>query len=295
MATKQGAGIAAKPPVAKSKAKAKAAAPKVPTNQHLLDQRASGDQALGNTANGLDGQISQSYSQPFDYKKYQDMAPVQGDYNNWVNTQMKNYNDAYDQRTNPVNHQQDVDFDQKMANSGIPVGSDLYNQQKSLEQQGQNDARTQAYASGQGQAVQSAAQLFDVGTQSQQNAYGMAQDQRSQPLKDYSALYGAQSPYYQTIGGQNNQAANQLMVNQKSPSGGGPTGGGTPPIWQQYGFSNPQEYDAYKTQQARDQATWSFQNDPQYAKPKTASPYAQLGGGLLGAGLQGWAASGFAV
>lgn len=267
---------------------------KAATNASLLTQRTQGDAALGQAANAMTDQINQNYSQPFDFQKYNDMAPVQGDYQNWVNTQMGNYNNAYDQRMNPVNAQQSQDFEQEMANRGIPMGSTLYNQQKELMMQGQNDARTQAYASGQGQAIQGAQGLFNVGSQAQQNAYNMGQAQRNQPLTDYSNLYGAQSTYAQQEGLQNNQAQNALMVAKNSPRGGGGGGGGSG-----LGGYNGTGLSFQDYMNAQNQSKLALQQglnalNPQ---PQTPNPYASMGGSILGnvAGglMQGWAASGF--
>jgi hypothetical protein len=109
------------------------------------------------------------------------------------------------------------------------------------------------------------------------------------PLSEYSALYGAQSglgrqyaDYGMQRGLQQQQADLQLRNAQQAPRGGGGQ-----EVWQQYGFSSPIEYDAYKTYLAQQQQMWAFQNDPRYRQPRQPSYGAQLGGAVLGGLSQG--------
>lgn len=291
------AGILSKPP-AKPKPKGKGA-PKAQNLKGLtgdqnqaINDRQSQDASLQGIAGGQLGAIQGAYSQPFDWNQGP-ASPITGDYKGWVDSQMQNYNSAFDKRMAPIEKQQNDDFEQMMANRGIPVGSNLYNQQKSQLLQSQNDARTQAYASGQGQAIQGAESLFNVGTQAHGNAISEAMSKRNMPLNEYNMINAAQSPmmmqnlgYAQTLGAQNNQAKNQIMVNKQSPHGGGGGGGGAGPVWQQAGFPSYQDYQAYQTAQNRANQMWEFQNNPQYRQPKSPSPWASAGG-LLGGAIIG--------
>lgn len=259
----------------------------------VINQRQGQDLQLGDYAGGQMQGIQDAYSQPFDWNQGP-AAPVTGDYNQWVNQQMGNYNSAYDSRMKPVEAQQNDDFEQQMANRGIPMGSQLYNQQKQQLLQSQNDARTQAYASGQGQAVSSAQGLFNVGTQAHGNALSEAMSKRNMPLNEYNQIMAAQSgqgaqnlAYSQTLGAQNNAASQQIRAAKAMPHGGGGGGGGGGAMWQQYGFKSPQEYDAYKTAQARSNAQWDYANNPQYRQPQQASGWATGLGGILGGFAQG--------
>lgn len=254
------------------------------------------DVQLGQIAKGQIAGIGDAYSQPLDYSQAP-TAPVTGDYNNWVNEQMGNYNKAFDERYNPVFAEQNEDIDQQLANKGIPMGSELYEREKNRILQSQNDARTQAYAQGQAQAVNSAGQLFDIGTQARGNSLAEMQAQRNQPLTDYANLMSAQSglgmnqlQYKQDLGKIKAQGDEQIRVSNATYRGGGGGGGST--AWGDYGFSTPQELDAYRVAQARDQATWAA-NLAKGNAEKKPNAYAGLIGGALGAGLQGWASNGF--
>jgi hypothetical protein len=106
-----------------------------------------------------------------------------------------------------------------------------------------------------------------------------------------NALYGSQSgmgqqnlAHNQSLAQQQQQADLQLRNAQQMPRGGG--GGNA--AWQQYGFESPMAYDAYKTQQERDNYLWMQQNSP---KQKQPSPYPSLIGSVVGAGLQGYLSS----
>jgi hypothetical protein len=300
---RQASGLTAEPPKG-SKPSTKRKEPRQPKYQYLnkrqtktINQTNTGDIGLGDTALKQMPGIEQSYSQPFDYAGGP-QAPVTGDYNQWVNNQMGTYANAYDQRMNPNFQQEAEDFEQQMANRGIPVGSELYNQQKQLMKQSQNDARTQAFASGQQNAISGASSLFNVGTQARGNYITEGLQQRNQALSDYSNLMGARSQmpmqnlqYSQQRGMQKQaedasmaqtQAQIQAQMAMAAMKGGG-GGGGSQPVWAQYGFSSPQEYDQYQIQLQQ-------QANP---TPKQPNPYASILGQVGGAVLGGWATGGF--
>jgi len=255
--------------------------------QRVINQNVGNDLGLTQQAGAMMPAIQDAYSQPFDYNQGP-AAPVGEDYNAFIDKQMSNYNSAFDKRMNPQFQQQNEDFEQQMANRGIPMGSELYNREKSRIEQSQNDARTQAYASGQSAAMDAAGRYFDVGTQAHQNNIAERLDARGRPLNEYGQLMGAQSGYSQQMGLQNDTQAHDRWMMQHTPrgGGGGGGGGGAGAMWQQYGFSSPQEYDAYKISMQRDQALWEQQNGPK--QPKAPSPYLGLAGNILGSAASGY-------
>ncbi len=292
---KKGAGIASQPPkknAKKNKAQKLEGLTKGQNKQ--INQRQTQDLALGQQAGQMMPGIQDAYAQPFDYSQYG--GPAEGDYKGWIENQMGDYTNAYNARMNPQFQQQMGDFEQKMANRGIPMGSELYNREKTRLEQSQNDARQQADAANMQNATSAASQFFGIGTQAQDRSLGLGQAARNAPLSEYNQLNAAQSPMMMQNLGYSQQrglASQAGDIARSMPRGGGGGGGGSGPLWSQYGFSSPMEYDAYKTQQSRDQAQWAWQNDPQYKqKGNSVNPWMQFGGQILGAGIQGYAQNG---
>lgn len=253
--------------------------------QTAINQRQEADIGLGNQANAMMPRIEEAYANPYDFSQLPS-APVSGDFNNWRQSQIDAANQDFENRMNPMFKQQSDDFEQQMANRGIPMGSALYNQQKEQLMKTQNDQRQSMLSSAMGQAGQNAEQFFNVGTQARGNALNEGLMQRNMPLNEFNALYGARSGmdmqnlgYTQARGMANLQG----QIQRSMPRGGGGGGGGAGPMWQQYGFSNPMEYDAYRTNQAREQAMWEWNNQPK--GPKGPSAGSILGGQALGTGL----------
>jgi hypothetical protein len=200
---------------AKTKAKNKTtAAYKGLTSQQTqaIKQQEAQDVKLGKIAGGQIENIEQAYAQPFDWQALP-QAPTTDQYGDWFEKSQGDYQAAFDNRMNPVFQQQSQDFDQQMADRGIPVGSELYNQQKGLLAQSQNDARQQAYAAGQSQAMQTAQGAYGIGTDARSRAYQEAQAGRNMPLSEYQALMGSRSGMPEQ-----NLAFNQAL---KMPRGGG--------------------------------------------------------------------------
>lgn len=254
----------------------------------IIGQQERGDVQLGQFASGMLPRIQETYSQPFDFGTLPS-APVSGDFNQWKQQQTDDAYNMFLSRFEPQFKQQVDDLEQQLQNRGIPVGSPLYNQQLAQLQQQQNDARQSALVNAQGIAGQNAAQFFNIGQQARGNALSEGLLARNMPLSEYSALYGAQSglgrqyaDYGMQRGLQQQQADLQLRNAQQAPRGGGGQ-----EVWQQYGFSSPIEYDAYKTYLAQQQQMWAFQNDPRYRQPRQPSYGAQLGGAVLGGLSQG--------
>lgn len=255
-----------------------------------LRQQERADVQLGAQANALLPRVEEAYSQPFDFSSLPS-APVTGDFNAWKQQQTDDAYNLFKSRQEPQFEQQRQDLEQQLYNRGIPVGSELYNNQMQQLQRQQEDARQSALVNAQGIAGQNAGQFFDIGQQARGSALSEGLLGRNMPLSEFSALYGAQSglgaqnaAYNQQLGAQQQAADLQLRNAQQAPRGGG--GGGE--VWQQYGFSSPIEYDAYRTQQQQAAQLWAFQNDPRYRQPSSPSYGAQIGGQILGGLSQGF-------
>lgn len=254
-----------------------------------LQQREQADIKLGGIANEMLPEVRSSYEQPFDFSQLPSQA-VSGDFNDWRNQQIDQSYNLFSSRFEPEFARQRDDFEQQMYNQGIPVGSERYNSLKTQMERAQNDAKQAALVNAQGIAGQNAGQFFDISTQARGNALNEGLLKRGMPLAEMQALYGAQSgmgqqnlAHNQALAQQQQQADLQLRNAQQMPRGGGGNA-----AWQQYGFSSPMEYDAYKTQQDRDNFLWMQQNAP---KQKQPSPYPSLIGNVIGSGLQGYLSS----
>jgi len=323
MAAKKGVGITSKPPVrnsnrgvdptkpgfgpGKNAALQKLKQDKAAQGQQLpgltqpqnqaINQRQEADLALGGAANQMLPGVVESYSQPFDWERINQMSPVQGDWKGYVDQGVQQYNQAFDQRMNPVFQKQNEDLEQWAANTGNPVGSPAYNEKAKLLMQSQNDARTQAYAQGRSQAFGEAGQAFGIGTQAQQNQYGLMRDQRNMPMSEFNAMYAATSPmamqnlgYSQTSALQDDAQKAQMQLMKATPRGGG--GGGSDPFM---GFGSASNLWAAQDARTRANAEYQMQLQQRYAPPDNSKQ--QMWGGLLGSiggGLmQGWGAGGF--
>ena len=285
-------GITSKPPRVK-KEKAQKLAGLTKGQNAVINQTQAGDLALGNTANRQLEGINSAYSQPFDFDQYK--SPAGDDYQGWIDQQMGTYNDAFDARNNKIFKDQAGDFEQQMANRGIPMGSELYNKEKSRLEQSQGDQRQQAYAGNQAQASQAAQGFFDIGSQAQANRYGLAQAGRNAPLNDYNQLMGAQSGMgMQNLGYAQQRGlaeqGGQIARSMPRGGGGGGSGGGVGPF---QGFGSIQELWAAQDARARGNQQFDWENNPQYRQPRGPSSSSQLIGGVGGALLGGWAQSGF--
>ena len=291
-------------PIAKTKAAPGAVTPKAREKRRIkareglnrmqeraLQQQERADVQLGSMANDMLGRVGESYEQPFDFSQLPS-APVTGDFNDWRTQQIDQTYKTFTDRQEPQFAKQREQLEQDLYNRGIPVGSGLYNQQVQELERAHNDARQAALTSAQAIAGQNAGQFFDIGSQARGNALQEGVFARNMPLSEMNALRGAQSgfnaqnlQYNQQRGLTGYEADLQLRNARQMPRGGG--GGGA--AWQQYGFSSPMEYDAYRTQKERDDYLWMQQNAPRQKQP---SPYPGLLGGIGGAVLGGIASSG---
>ena len=239
-----------------------------------------------------------AYDQEFDWNALP-QGPVQGDFGDWRQEQIDSQYNDYTNRMQSSWDQENNEFEQMAHERGWAPGSDLYNQEKNRIATRQDDARQSALAGAMSGAAQSAGQFYDIGSRDRQNALSEGLQARGMPLSEYNAMNAAQSPmmmqnlgYSQQFGLQQNAqnfTAHQNALARAGAGGGG--GPGEPPItpWGQYGFSGPQELDAYREQQRRDSVLWGQQNAPR--QPSGPSPWAGAAGGILGSLAGGWAST----
>ena len=95
------------------------------------------------------------------------------------------YSDAIMQRLQPQQQMQQKQFDAQMANQGIPVGSEAYQNAARQFQQGQNDQRTSAIVNGMG-----------VGLQANQQQYGQNLTNYNNTLANAQGIKSLSSPNY---------------------------------------------------------------------------------------------------
>jgi hypothetical protein len=165
---------------------------------------------------------------------------------------------------------EDTQFEQQMAEQGIDPTSEKYQtlkKQNDLSRGSQvQQAQNNAFQMGQSEQAQGFGQSLSANNQMFNQQY----NQYQMPLQQL----GAMNPFYQQQGnmmqyqqgldfqGQQSQLGRQhdfdlakqnqqyaLQQIKATPRGGGGGGGGQPPIWAQYGFSSPLEYDQYKFNQ----------------------------------------------
>lgn len=204
----------------------------------ILNQMETGDVNIGNTANQQLDDIQNNYSKPTDWSQFGQMpqgpdwsqmspapqpmdfsgmgqrpdvdwsgvpqGPVSGDFNNWRQQQIDSTYGDFTKRMEPQFQQQSKDFEQQMANRGIPIGSDLYNRQLKDMQTQQSDARNSAMVQAQGIAGQNAQQFAGVGfqanSQGMQNAisqWDVGNQGYNNKFNDITGKYGAQQGQYQ--------------------------------------------------------------------------------------------------
>ena len=138
-----------------------------PAQQQLLDYQNKTSLGLGElTGKGL-GYVSNMLDNPFDTSQ----LPTTG-FN-----PSQSYQDAYMQRLQPQIAQGREALDVKLANSGIPVGSEAYNRAMMAQSQRENDLLLGATTQG-----------FGVGQQARQSALQEQAYLRNEPLNTLSAV-----------------------------------------------------------------------------------------------------------
>lgn len=142
-----------------------------PEQQKLANSQNT-DISMGNLGYNLTNQLGNSIGQPMDFSTLGAM-PMQNGFDDFRNRVETTLTDRFAKRNDPLFAKQSEDFEQQMANRGIPVGSKLYNDQKQQLMNQQQDARDAATA----QAVQ-------LGNQEAQSAFGMSMQQRNQGMNE---------------------------------------------------------------------------------------------------------------
>lgn len=130
-----------------------------PQSQHALDSQMAVSQGMGDLAQQQLPQVQQQYSHPMDLQSVQD-----------VNNQAYAAQTA---RLDPQWNARQQQFDAQMANQGIPVGSEAYNNANREFQQSRNDAYQQANLA----AIQTMPQT-----------YQLASAEYNQPLNTLNAI-----------------------------------------------------------------------------------------------------------
>ncbi len=258
-----------------------------PGQNVLINQRQEQDFDVGNIGGQMIDDIGAAYGNPFDWNALPN-APVQGDFNQWRQSQIDATYQDFNKRMEPQFKQQAEDFEQQMASRGIPMGSQLYEQQKKAMLQQQQDSRDSALTQAMGLAGQNAQQFYNIGTDARGNALNEGLMRRNMPLNEYNQIMASQSPmgmqnlgYSQQWNMQQDQQGHDRWMMRNQPRGGGGGGGGDP-----YGGYGSQEA-LWAAQDARAQANkmWEWQNNPQYRQQKGPSAGSQLFGQALGTGL----------
>jgi hypothetical protein len=165
---------------------------------------------------------------------------------------------------------EDENFEQQMAEQGVDPASEKYQylkKQNDLSRGSQiQGAQNNAFQMGQSEQAQGFGQALSANNQ----MYGQQFNNYQIPMQQLNSM----TPFYQgqAAAWQNQQNMNfqgnqaelgrqhdmtmgrqqhrwNMQLQASAPQGGGGGGGGQPPIWAQYGFSGPMEYDQYKFNQ----------------------------------------------
>jgi hypothetical protein len=221
----------------------------------LVNRTRAADLDLQGAQQGAIDQAIQNTQQPFDFSQFErpdgpDFSNIAGqfnpqDWNRYRQEQIDLANQDFEARMGGDMRQQMDDFEQQMMNRGIPMGSQLYNQEKTRLEQSQADARRGNLLSAMGQGAQNASAFGNLamtarsqGINDASNMYGqnwgaynnqMSDElaRRYQPLNEANLFRGAQSPmlgsdaqYGNQAGLQQQQIQGQMQV-KRTPGGGG--------------------------------------------------------------------------
>jgi Chaperone of endosialidase len=160
--------------------------------QQLLNNQNQTSLGLGSTINASLGQVQSTMGQPFNPN-----LPQVG-----INAG-EQYQDAYMRRLQPQIEQGREALDVKLANQGIPVGSEAYRRAMLTQSQRENDLLSAATTQG-----------FGTGLSANQQAYNQAMTNYNMPLNTLSALRtGAQvqNPTFVNSAQQANTAGPDLL------------------------------------------------------------------------------------
>jgi hypothetical protein len=168
--------------------------------QQLLNNQNQASLGLGGTINSALGRVQSTMGQEFNPN-----LPQVG-----INAG-ENYQDAYMRRLAPQIEQSQEALDVKLANQGIPVGSEAYRRAQMAQSQRENDLLLGATTQG-----------FGTGLQANQQAYNQAMTNYNMPLNTLSALRSGSQvqnpsfvnvPQQATTGGADILGANQMGYN----------------------------------------------------------------------------------
>jgi hypothetical protein len=134
--------------------------------QQLLNNQNAASLGLGSTINAALGRVQNTMGQEFNPN-----LPSTG-FN-----PSQSYQDAYMERLRPQIEQGREALDVKLANAGIPVGSEAYKRAQMAQSQRENDLLLGATTQG-----------FGVGQQANQNAFAQELTKYNMPLNTLSAL-----------------------------------------------------------------------------------------------------------
>lgn len=176
-------------------------------------------------------------------------------------------------RLDPQFQRDNDNFEQSMANKGIPRGSQLYSQMQNELRQSQNDAYTNAEQ----QAIQMGGtelgRSSDLALRARGQGVGEATLLRNQPFQELAGIAGL-NQYQQTQDWQGKQ--NELdRANQRYG------------VDHQKGGASGPGYDVFALQTLKGQQDIAAQNNAARLaaanQPRTPNPYGQIGGQVAGA------------
>jgi hypothetical protein len=152
-----------------------------PEQQQLLDIQNQTSIGMGNLQNKGLSYVENMISQPFDTSKLPQIGINAGE----------DYSAAIMRRLGPQLAMEQKSFDQRMANQGIPVGSEAYQNARRQFDMSQNDRLVAAQTGG-----------IDVGMRANQQAFGQAGYMRNEPVNTLNAIRsGSQvtNPTFQSV------------------------------------------------------------------------------------------------
>ena len=138
-----------------------------PEQQQLLDIQNQTSIGMGNLAGKGLGYVENMIAKPFDTSSIAQIGIDPG----------QSYQDAYMERLRPQIEQNREAFDVKMANQGIPVGSEAYNRAMMAQGQKENDLMTSAVIQG-----------TNTGLAANQQQFGQAGYIRNEPINTLNAI-----------------------------------------------------------------------------------------------------------
>lgn len=240
--------------------------------------------------------VKDAYSQPFDLSQAGAVPTNDEAYRSSIEqANIDRFNRQYDKQFS----REKSDFEMMAGQRGWTPGSEVYNNEKTRLEGSQNTARENAIDQARISGGAEQQRLFDM----QSQTYGTNRDNyvatRDRPQQEYAATQGliAQNPLWnqwsqnsqQNFQGQQAQLDRNQTMKIAGMNRGGGGGGGSDPFM---GFGSAQGLWDAQDARSRANAEYGMQLDQKYnPKPKQVSPYAQLGGGILGSFANGFASN----